>query len=65
MGIDHDWAVGMADNCRALACLVGDAGDWHRSPRADLERWRMVTNSAMRKCCKILVGRGEYRSHGA
>ena len=40
--INHTWAVGMADNRRALACLVGVAGDWHRSPRADLERRRMV-----------------------
>ena len=41
--IDHTWAVGMADNRWALACLVGAAGDWHRNPRTDLGRWRMVT----------------------
>ena len=41
--IDHTWAVGMAYNRRALAGLVGAAGDWHRNPRSDLERWRMVT----------------------
>ena len=59
MDIDHTWAVGMADNCRALACLVGAVGDWHRNPRSDLERWRMVTNNAMEKGCKIWVGRSE------
>lgn len=59
--VDNDltWAVGMAGNRRALVGLVGAAGDWHRNSRADLERWRMVTNNAMKKGCKIWVGRSE------